>query len=120
MIRDVEFFHGAALARLVRSGQRVTIVQSHGWSGASYLVNDRCGLYLKHSSSRMSPWAFTFHRDHQHEIDEMHRLIGYIVIGLVCNDDGVVGLNYTEFRSVLAANQGAVEVISILRKPRGM
>lgn len=120
MIRDIEFFHGAALARLVRSGQRVTLAPFKGWSNASYLVNDCCGLYLKHSSSRMSPWGFTFHRDQQDEIDEMHRLFGRTVVGLICNDDGVVGLDYTEFRTVLDTNHEAVEAIGISRKPRGM
>lgn len=119
MIRDIEFYHGAALARLVRSGQRVTITLLKG-SKASYVVNDHCGLYLKHSSSRMTPWSFTFHRDHQHEIDEMQRLIGYVVVGLICNDDGVVGLDYTEFRTVLDINHKVVEGVSISRKPRGM
>jgi hypothetical protein len=120
MIRDVEFFHGAALVRLVRSGQRLAISPFNGWSNASYVVNDRCGLYLKHSSSRMSPWGFTFRRDHQHEIDEMHRLTGYVVVGLICNDDGVVGLDYIEFRTVLDTNHEAAEGIGISRKPRGM
>lgn len=120
MIRDIEFYHGAALARLVRSGQRVTIAPFNALSHASYVVNDCCGLYLKHSSSRMSPWSFTFHLNHQHEIDEMHRLIGYVVVGLVCNDDGVAGLDYSEFRTVLDANHEVVEGIGISRKPRGM
>lgn len=120
MIRDFEFYHGAALARLVRSGRRVTIVLLKENSKASYVVNDHCGLYLKHSSSRMNPWSFTFHRDHQHEIDAMHHLIGYVVVGLICNDDGVVGLNYTEFRTVLDTNHEVVGGISVSRKPRGM
>jgi hypothetical protein len=120
MIRDFEFFHGAALTKLVRSCQRVTIAPFKGSSNASYVVNDCCGLYLKHSSSRMSPWSFTFHRDHQQEIDELHRRFGYVVVGLICNDDGVVGLDYTEFRTVLDTSHEAVEGIGISRKPRGM
>jgi len=120
MIRDFEFFHGAALAKLVHSGRRMTIATFKGSSNASYVVNDRCGLYLKHSSSRMSPWSFTFHREHQEEIDELHQLIGYVVVGLICNDDGVVGLDYTEFRTVLDTSHEAVEGIGISRKARGM
>lgn len=120
MIRDFEFFHGAALTKLVRSDRPVTIARFKGSSNASYVVNDLCGLYLKHSSSRMSPWGFTFHRDHQQEIDELHGLIGYVVVGLICNDDGVVGLDYTEFRTVLDTMHEAVEGIGISRKPRGM
>jgi hypothetical protein len=120
MIRDIEFFHGAALARLVRSSRGITISLFKKRNNASYLINGCCGLYLKHSSSRMSPWSFTFQRDHQHYIDEMYRLVGYVVVGLICNDDGVVGLDYNELRSVLDDNYEAVEGLGISRKPRGM
>lgn len=119
MIRDFEFYHGAALTRLVHTGQRIQIAPFTG-SNAGYVINGCCGLYLKHSSKRMSPWGFTFHRDHQVEIDEMHRLFSHVVVGLVCNDDGVVGLDYAEFRTVLDTNHEAVEGISVSRKPRGM
>ena len=120
MIRDFEFFHGAAFARLIHSGQKVTIVPFKPLGNAAYVVNGRCGLYLKHSSSRMSPWGFTFHRDHQEEIDEMHRLFSQVVVGLVCNDDGIVGLDYSEFRTALDNNHESVEGISVSRKPRSM
>jgi len=120
VIRDFEFFHGAALTRLVHSGWRVTLTPFKRTSNASYVLNDRCGLYLKHSSNRMSPWSFTFHRSNQLEIDEMHRLLGSAVVGLICNDDGIVGLNYAEFRTVLDAFHEPVEGIAISRKPRGM
>jgi hypothetical protein len=120
MIRDFEFFHGAALMKLVRSGARVTIAPFKGSSNASYVVNDRCGLYLKHSSSRMSPWSFSFYRANQQEIDDLHRLIGSVVVGLICNDDGIVGLGYSELRTVLDAIHEPVEGVAISRKPRGM
>ena len=120
MIRDFEFFHGAAMVKLMHIGRRITIAPFKERGNASYVLNDRCGLYLKHSSSRMSPWNFTFRRDHQQEVDELYRLIGYLVVGLICNDDGVVGLDYTEFRTVLDTNHEAIEGISIFRKPRGM
>jgi hypothetical protein len=120
MIRDYEFFHGAALAKLVRSGGRLIVAPFKGSGNAAYLVNDRCGLYLKHSTSRMSPWAFTFLRDHQLDIDGMQANIGCVVIGLICNDDGVVGLEYAEFRTVLDASHEEAEGVVVTRKPRGM
>ena len=120
MIRDFEFFHGAALARLVHAGGRLTMGSFREASRAAYVVNDECGLYLKHSSSRMSPWQFTFLRRHQDEVDRLRVVTERLVVGFVCNDDGVVGLTYSELRMVLDSNFEEIEGVSISRSPRGM
>jgi len=118
MIRDFEFYHGAALAKLIHSKKPVTLRLYPSGSNASYVINEKVGLYLKHSANRMSPWHFSFQKKHQNEILEMEKQFGYVVVGLTCYDDGVVGLNYKELKSVLDEFHEPVEWISVSRKPR--
>jgi hypothetical protein len=118
MIKEFEFFHGAAFTKLIHSNQLVSLKLYSAQSYASYIVNDRVGLYLKHSTSRLTPWGFSFHKTHQDEIAAMQKRIGSVVIGLVCNDDGIVGLNHSEFKVLLNDIHEEVEHVGVFRKPR--
>ena len=118
MIKDFEFYHGAALTRLIHMKQAVLIKLFPSTNNASYVINEKIGLYLKHSTKRMSPWVFTFKKSQQNEIDKVYKDIGKIVIGLICHDDGVVGLNYDEFKILLKSENENVESIIIYRRPR--
>jgi hypothetical protein len=118
MIKEFEFYHGAAIARLVHSNVPFSIRLYSNKSNASYVVNDKVGLYLKHCSKRMTPWRFSFSLDHQAEINDMNKEIGRVIIGLICHHDGVVGLTYEEFRSVLDSSCKGAEWICVSRKAR--
>ena len=118
MIREFEFYHGAALARLIHSSYPVSIKLYPTPSNASYIINNKVGLYLKHSSQRMTPWRFSFSRGHQEEISEIKEKIGKVVIGLICYDDGVVGLNYEEFNDLLTNINRGTEWICVSRKAK--
>jgi len=85
MIKEFEFYHGAVLANLLHeSGQDIIIETFPSESNASYVVNKNIGLFIKHSTKRMSPWRFSFMQEHQDEILRMKNKLGEVFLLLVC------------------------------------
>ena len=121
MIRDFEFFHGVVVARILHGTQRpLSIRPFQSVSNASYVVNDTVGIYIKYSSKRMTPWRFTFSKRHQQEIDLMKASFKQVFLVLVCNDDGIVCLNYSELKQILDNQHEPIEWISAARHKREM
>jgi len=120
MIREHELYHGAALLKLLSSGALPIEVRPFSTSGSksSYLINGKIGVYIKHSSIRMSPWAFTFQPAHQEELVEMEAALKNIFLLLVCERDGVAVLTGSEIRTVLNMGQRATQWISVKRGKR--
>lgn len=100
-MQNFEFFHGAAVIKIVHSGYFKTI-ESFGKSNSAYLIDEKIGLYIKYSQKRMSPWVFTFDKEHIKEINEINDLLGNTFIILVCNDDGICCLNWKEFYTLIS------------------
>lgn len=116
MIKEFEFYHGAVLANLLHgSGQSITIEPFPSESNASYIVNRNIGLFIKHSIKRMSPWRFSFAKEHQDEILGMKNKLGEVFLLLVCGEDGIVALNFEELKKVFNETHGPVEWISVSR-----
>ena len=121
MIKDFEFFHGLVFARILHATQRPLSVRPfQSVSNASYVINDAIGLYVKYSSKRMTPWRFTFKKEHQAEIDLMKANFKNVFLILVCNDDGVVCLSYSELKTILDSQHDPLEWISATRHKRKM
>ncbi len=119
MIKEFEFYHGTVLARLIHSAKRPVSVKAYPTSSnASYIINDSIGLYIKHSSKRMSPWRFSFQREHQDEILHMRNNLDNVYIAFVCHEDGIPVLSFDELKDVLDEVHDKVEWISIARNPR--
>ncbi len=121
MIREYEFFHGAVLVSLLHSySTKITSGTYLGFSNSAYVVNDRVGLYIKYSSKRMSPWRFSFAKEHQDEIQKLRDELSDVYVVFVCNDDGFASLSFSELRQILDAVHKDVEWVSISRNPREM
>lgn len=102
-MKNFEFFHGAAMIKIIHSGYFKT-VQNFGKSNSCYLVDEKIGVYIKHTQKRISPWPFTFEEEHVKELDELNELLGNAFIVLVCNDDGVCCLNWKEFCTIISVD----------------
>jgi hypothetical protein len=121
MIKEFEFFHGLVFARILHGTQRpLSLKPFQSVSNASYVVNDTIGIYIKYSSKRMTPWRFTFKREHQEEIDLMKSQFENVFLLLVCNDDGVVCINHFELKQILDNQLDPIEWISATRHKRQM
>ena len=119
MLKEFEFFHGVVFARILHGVNLPVNIKSYPTpDNASYIINDTVGVYIKYSSKRMSPWRFSFQKEHQEEILEMKNKFGEVYTILVCNDDGIVCLSFDELKEVLDAKHDLVEWISVARSPR--
>lgn len=116
MIKEFEFFHGAALVSLVHNKKIYSIVTYPSAYNASYVINDGVGIYIKYSKKRLSPWRFTFLKEHQDEILEMKKKYEKVYILLVCNDDGIACLDFTQLKLVLDHFHEEAEWIAVYRQ----
>ena len=119
MLKEFEFFHGVVFARILHGRNVPVSIKSYPTQdNASYVVNDKAGIYIKYSSKRMSPWRFSFQKEHQDEILDMKNKFGEVYTVLVCNDDGIVCLSFDELKEILDTRHDTVEWISVARGPR--
>ena len=102
MIKQVEFYHGAALARLVRrrTSQSVTI-RAYEAGRSGYILDESVGLYVKYSANRLTPWSFSFSSEHQEEISNLNSESVTFFVTLVCGEDGIACLSQLEYRALL-------------------
>jgi hypothetical protein len=116
MIKEFEFYHGAVLAKLLHeSGKSIIIEPFPSESNASYVINKNKGIFIKHSTKRLSPWRFSFSSEHQNEILKMQNKLREVFLLLVCGEDGIVSLNFNELKKILNETHEPVEWISVAR-----
>lgn len=121
MIKEFEFYHGLVFARILHATQKpISIKTFPSPDNASYVLNDKVGIYIKYSTKRLSPWRFSFQKRHQDEISEMKNNIGEVFLLLVCNDNGIVALSFEELKQILNETHEQVEWISAARGKREM
>ncbi|MDD5014560.1 MAG: hypothetical protein PHW73_05595 [Atribacterota bacterium] len=100
-MQNFEFYHGAAIIKIIRSGDFKQI-ETFGRSNSSYLLDEKIGLYIKYCKNRMSPWIFTFDNEHVNEVKEIFCLLENVFVALVCKDNGICCLNWLEFNTVIS------------------
>lgn len=120
MTQETDFFHGAAISRLICASPTGVAIAQFGSSGAAYLINNSIGLYIKYSTKRMSPWRFTFLKSHQNEISELKSKYSEIFVILVCETDGIATLSHEDLKQILDSEYKESEWISATRKKREM
>ncbi len=104
-IKKQEFYEGAALHLLARSGG----ITSIRYAAPFFLLNNQLLVYLKYSTRGRSPWGFTFTADEQ--VLLQNRTSEFkTVIGLICGADGVAAFTYDAYRSVAARRKSAVHI----------
>lgn len=104
-IQKLEFYEGAALHILARTGA-LTSIQ---FDSPFFVLNNKILVYLKYSTKGRSPWGFTFTLDEQkllHSKASKYK----IVIGLVCGADGVATLTYDAYQKVAAPRKAAIHI----------
>lgn len=118
MIHEFEFYHGAVLTKIALDGHDSDIKSYNSPSRSSYVINNKIGLYIKHSTNRLTPWSFSFAREHQTEIQEMSEAFDNVFIALVCGKDGIVCLSFKELKYVLDDEHNDHEWVRVSRRPR--
>ena len=120
MIRQVEQYHGAALARLIRHHTRVPIaIRAFEEGRSGYVLDQSVGLYIKYSTNRLSPWSFNFTDGHQREVAVLAgECPAGVFIALVCGEDGIACLSISEYHTLLDDDFEPVEWIKAVRGAR--
>ena len=85
----------------------------------SFLVNKSVVIYIKHSTKRLSPWSFTFNRDHMYELVELARL-GDCFIVLVCGIDGNAVVSLKALTALLNGCESKSAFVRVSRKRNSM
>lgn len=119
MIKAFALYHGAVFSRLLHEcDYELSLKAFPTKSNSSYVLNKNIGLYIKYSTKRMSPWSFSFKKEHQDEIQLMKDSLEEVYTILVCRDDGIVCLSFDELKKVLDYKHENIEWIRIARGRR--
>jgi hypothetical protein len=105
MLKKQEFYEGAALHVLVRSGQ----IKSIRYEPPLFILNDRLLVLLKYSTRGRSPWGFTFMPQEQKLIHDRASELE-LSVGLICGADGVAAFSRDAYRPIAALKPSAIHV----------
>ena len=106
MADEFQHYYGVVFIGILNSfrDHKFTFCEYNTKSRSSYLIelgSQRVGMYIKYSTKRMSPWGFTFKKEHQDEIEKMKKEICEVFVIFVCGEDGIAVLNCNELKKVL-------------------
>jgi hypothetical protein len=126
-ITDQEVYHGIVCQKIIKQveglGYNSGVKFLSGTSKNSLIIEtqtgEQVGLYVKYTKKNYSPWAFSFHREHQEEIKILNELCVEALIAFVCGRDGIPLITYDELKNLLDENFEDSERVSISRKPNG-
>lgn len=103
MIPEYKLYHGAALAELVHKMTAAISINELNESGrlSSYVFNECVGAQIKHSTQRLSPWAFTFTKANMTELLALRDRLDDVYVVFVCESQGFVCLSITEMLTII-------------------
>lgn len=104
-IRKQEFYEGAALHALARTGA----ITSIRYDAPFFHINHQLIVLLKYSTKGRSPWGFTFTADEQSELQARQSESG-LVIGLICGSDGIAAFTYEEYLEIARPRSIAIHI----------
>lgn len=105
-IKKQEFYEGAALHRLARTGG----IPGVRYNPPFFVFNDRLLVLIKYSTRTRSPWGFTFTPDEQALLNARALADRSIVIAMVCGSDGVAAIRYDAYLTIAAQRPTALRV----------
>jgi hypothetical protein len=117
MINEFEYYHGVALRDIIVTSKVGISIETKNFFGRvnSYLLNGRVGIYIKHSSKRLSPWQYSFSVANLQELLELRRAAKSVWLIFICGPDGLVAVSLRDFVSITETRPGGVAPIRIDR-----
>lgn len=118
MIPDYKFYHGAALGELIDISPVDIIVGELREQGrlGSYILDNRIGMHVKHSTARLTPWQFTLTLSNMADCAELRRRFQTVFVVFVCGSDGIVALDLFEVVSLINGASGDQAWLRIERR----
>ena len=106
MIEKLEFYHGAAVVRIIEDDRCRSISKTeHG-----YLVNGDILVFLKYTTKAHSPWRFTVVKDDLDRLENPGVAIARCVVGFVCGGDGICSVPLQGLTRLLGDASGWIAV----------
>ena len=106
MIEKQDFYHGAALTRLVEHPKCQSIKREE----PGYVVNGDTFIFLKYSTKGRSPWRFIFGQEEVEYLKISASCYRQTILGFICGGDGICGLPWREAERLLANEGGWISV----------
>lgn len=122
MFDDYELYQGVVLRQIIVGAHatvRVTPFEKEGRVNA-FVLNDKIGLFVKHSSKRMSPWRFTFHIEQIADLLDLEAAYFNSFVGFVCGMDGLVVIDVATLHQLVSFEDTETAWLRIDRKPRSL
>lgn len=121
MLDEYEFYQGAVLRKLVVECAHSLTLRPHVREGRinAFIVNGRVGLYVKHSSKRMSPWRFSFTIEQASDLLDLETRFPETFVVLICESDGLVTLNCVQLHEIVSFQDSQNAWVRVERPPRG-
>lgn len=120
MLDDYEFYQGAVLRKLVVEGDYSTTIRPFVREGriTAFVVNGRIGVYVKHSSKRMSPWRYTFTIEQASDLLDLEQKYPDSFAVFVCGTDGIVTVSFADLHNIVSFQESENAWVSLSRPPR--
>ncbi|WP_029585066.1 hypothetical protein [Bradyrhizobium sp. URHD0069] len=120
MLDDYEFYQGAVLRRLAIESDYSISFRPFVREGRinAFVVNGRVGVYVKHSSKRMSPWRFSFNIDQAADLLDLEHKFPDSFVVFVCGTDGLVTLSFADLHTIVGFQESENAWVSVSRPPR--
>ncbi len=104
-LQKQEFYEGAALHGLARSGKLNAIRHVPPF----FSLNDAISVLLKYSTRGRSPWGFTFTPDEQEALARQ-AAVTRTYIGLICGSDGVTAIDFETYFLIARTKAAPIRV----------
>jgi hypothetical protein len=120
MLDDYEFYQGAVLRQLVVENDYSASFRPFVREGRinAFVVNGGVGVYVKHSSKRMSPWRFTFTIEQAADLLDLEQRFPDSFVVFVCGTDGLVTLAFADLHTIVSFQESENAWVSVSRPPR--
>lgn len=102
MIDKADFYHGAALVRVIEDIRCESIARRE----QGYLVNGRTAVCVKYSTKAHSAWRFTLTVDDVRCCESAAAEGRQCVVAFVCGGDGVCGVPWDQVSRLIGAKPG--------------
>lgn len=122
MTPEYQFYHGALLHELIVTAGcevRISLRDFHGRPDA-YVINGEVGILIKHSTARLTPWLFTFAKEHVGELRVLGAETRVCFVVFVCGEDGFVCVRDSDLIKILTPTNTDVVSVRVDRRPRKM
>jgi len=120
MSDEYEFYQGVVLRQLVVNALASIVITPFVREGRinAFVVNGRIGVFVKHSSKRMSPWRFSFNLEQVSDLLDLEAACHDTFVVFVCGDDGVVTLDVAALHQAVTFDDSEHAWLRIDRPPR--